>query len=66
LRKNFDEFSLDLKTGQWDVVTHRNWREFLIRLEPRMEQIHRNAEAVLGGSCVLEQLSPEYQLLNSG
>ena len=36
LRKNLDDFSLDLARGEWRQLTNRVWQEFSIRAEPRM------------------------------
>ncbi len=32
-RPNVEELALDLRSGRWQRLTHRNWRQFAIRME---------------------------------
>jgi hypothetical protein len=34
-RPNIEEYALDLGSGRWRRLTHRNWRQFAIRMERR-------------------------------
>jgi hypothetical protein len=32
-RPNIEEYALDLRSGSWQRLTHRNWRQFAVRME---------------------------------
>jgi len=35
MRKNLEDYSLDLSSMRWQQITQRNWKEFLVRLGQR-------------------------------